>query len=89
MARPAGAFEGGQIAGLNALKNRWLGPVAGRVTLARPAGAFEGGQMAGLNALKNRWLGPVAGRVALAALKIDGWGLYSCESCLGKACGSI
>ena len=55
-----------QTAGVNAVKNRWLGPVAGRVALARPAGAFEGGQMAGLNALKNRWLGPVAGRVALA-----------------------
>ena len=60
------AFEGAQTAGLNALKNRWLGPVAGRVALARPAEACEGGQTAALNALKNRWLGPVAGRVALA-----------------------
>ena len=55
-----------QTAGVNAVKNRWLGPVAGRVALARPAGAFEGEQTAALNALKNRWLGPVAGRVALA-----------------------
>jgi len=60
------AFVGGQTGGLNTLKNRWLGPVAGRVALARPAGAFVGGQTAGLNAMKNRWLGPVAGRVALA-----------------------
>jgi len=27
---------------LNALKNRWLGPVAARVALERPAGGFEG-----------------------------------------------
>ena len=54
MARPAGAFDGGQTAALNALKNRSLGPVAARVALARFAGAFEGGQMAGLNTLKNR-----------------------------------
>jgi hypothetical protein len=56
------------MAGLNALKNRWLGPVAGRVALARPAEAFEGGQTAGLSDFKNRWLGPVARRVALATL---------------------
>ena len=38
--RPAGGFEGfegGQTAVLNALKNRWLGPVAVRVALERPA----------------------------------------------------
>ena len=52
MARPAEAFEGGQTAGLNALKNRWLGPGAGRVALARPAEAFEDGQTVGLNASK-------------------------------------
>ena len=69
--RPAGAleaFEAGQTAGLNALKNRWLGRVAARVGLERPAEAleaFEAGQTAGLNALKNRWLGRVAARVAL------------------------
>ena len=38
------AFEGGQTAGLNALQNRWLGPVAARVALARPAEAFEAGK---------------------------------------------
>ena len=62
------AFEAGQTAGLNALKNRWLGRVAARVALERPAGAleaFEAGQTAGLNALKNRWLRRVAARVAL------------------------
>ena len=62
------AFEAGQTAGLNALKNRWLGRVAARVALERPAEAleaFEAGQTAGLNALKNRWLGRVAARVAL------------------------
>ena len=64
-------FEAGQTAGLNALKNRWLGCVAARVALERPAGGFEAfegfeaGQTAGLNALKNRWLGRVAARVAL------------------------
>ena len=43
--RPAGAleaFEAGQTAGLNALKNRWLGRVAARVALERPAEALEG-----------------------------------------------
>ena len=34
-------FEGGQTAVLNALKNRWLGPVAARVALERPAEGFE------------------------------------------------
>ena len=61
-------FEAGPTAGLNALKNRWLGRVAARVALERPAEAleaFEAGQTAGLNALKNRWLGRVAARVAL------------------------
>ena len=33
-------FEGGQTAGLNALKNRWLGRVAARVAVERPAGGF-------------------------------------------------
>ena len=43
MERPAerfggfGGFEGGQTAGLNALKNRWLGRVAARVAVARQA----------------------------------------------------
>ena len=43
--RPAGAleaFEAGQTAGLNALKNRWLGRVAARVALERPAEALHG-----------------------------------------------
>ena len=35
-------FEGGQTAGLNALKNRWLGRVAARVAVERPAGGLEG-----------------------------------------------
>ena len=42
--RPAGGFEGfegKQTAGLNALKNRWLGRVAARVALERPAEGFE------------------------------------------------
>ena len=80
------AFEAGQTAGLNTLKNRWLGRVAARVALDRPAEAleaFEAGQTAGLNALKNRWLGRVAARVALerpaealeAPLETDGWGV--------------
>ena len=53
-------FEAGPTAGLNALKNRWLGRVAARVALERPAGGFEAfegfeaGQTARLNALKNR-----------------------------------
>ena len=34
-------FEAGQTAGLNALKNRWLGRVAARVALERPAEGFE------------------------------------------------
>ena len=46
LARPAEAFGGGQTAALNALQNRWLGPVAARVALARPAEAFGGGQTA-------------------------------------------
>ena len=36
------AFAGAQTAGLNALKNRWLGRVASRVALERLAGGFEG-----------------------------------------------
>jgi len=71
-----GGFEGGQTAGLNALKNRWLGRVAARVALERPAGGFggfEGGHTAALNALKDRWLGRVAARVAVERrAKIDG-----------------
>jgi len=57
LARPAEAFEGfegGQTAGLNALKNRWPWCLAARVALARPAEAFEGfegGQTANL-----KWL---------------------------------
>ena len=35
-----GGFKGGQTAGLNALKNRWLGRVAARVAVERPAGGF-------------------------------------------------
>ena len=45
MERPAGGFggfEGAQTAGLNALKNRWLGRVAARVAVERPAGGFGG-----------------------------------------------
>ena len=67
--RPAEAFEGfegGQTAGLNALKNRWPWRLAARVALARPAEAFEGlegGQTAGLNALRNRWPWRLASRV--------------------------
>ena len=74
MERPAEGFEGsegGQRAVLNALKKRWLGPVAARVALERPAEGFEGfegGQTAVLNALKNRWLKLVAARVALETL---------------------
>ena len=84
-----GGFEG--AAGLNALKNRWLGRVAARVAVERPAegfGGFEGGQAAGLNALKNRWLGRVAARVAVERLA-GGFGACSCESCRGKACGRV
>ena len=57
-----GGFQGAQTAGLNALKNRWLGRVAARVAVERPAGGFgrfEGGQTAGLNAHKT-----------------DGWGVW-------------
>ena len=81
MERPAGGFggfggfEGGQTAGLNALKNRWLGGVAARVAVERPAGGFggfESGQTAGLNAPKKQM--PAA---------------CSCESCRGKACGRV
>ena len=71
MERPAEGFEGsegGQRAVLNALKKRWLGPVAARVALERPAEGFEGGQTAVLNALTNRWLKLVAARVALETL---------------------
>ena len=32
-----GGLEGGQTAGLNALKNRWLGCVAARVAVERQA----------------------------------------------------
>ena len=32
-----GGLEGGQTAGLNALKNRWLGRVAARVAVERQA----------------------------------------------------
>ena len=76
MERPAGGFggfEGGQTAGLNALKTDGWG-VAARVAAKRPAGGFggfggfEGGQTAGLNALPNRWLGRVAARVAVERL---------------------
>jgi len=35
-----GGFEGGQMAGLNGLKNRWLVRVASRVAVERPAGGF-------------------------------------------------
>ena len=77
---PAGGFggfefEGGQAAGLNALKKRWLGRVAARGAVERPAGGFggfeglrAGKQTAGLNALTNRWLERVAARVAVERL---------------------
>ena len=77
-------FEGGQTAGLNALKNRWLGRVAARDAVERHAegfdgfGGFEGGQTGGLNALKNRWLGRVAARVAVER-PAGGFGACSCE----------
>ena len=70
-----GGFEGGQTAGLNALKNRCLRRVAARVAVERPAGGFggfEGGQTAGLNAPKKQM--PAA---------------CSCESCRGKPCGRV
>ena len=35
-----GLFKGGHTAGLNALKNRWLGRMAARVWVERPAGGF-------------------------------------------------
>ena len=35
-----GGCEGGQMAGLNALKNRWLVLVAARVAVERPSGGF-------------------------------------------------
>jgi len=76
-----GGFEGGQTAGLNALKNRWLGRVAKRVAVERLAGGFggfEGGQTAGVNALKNRWLGRVAARVAVEK-PAGGFGFGSCR----------
>ena len=38
----APAFGGGQTAALNALKNRWLGPVAAKVALARACGSIWG-----------------------------------------------
>ena len=53
MERPAGGFggfggfEGGQTAGLNALKNRWLGRVAARVAWERPAGRLCRGSCRG------------------------------------------
>ena len=96
-------FEGGQTAGLNALKNRWLGRVAARVGLERVAarvaverpaggfggfGGFEGGQTAGLNDLKNRWVGRVAARAAVER-HAGGFGACSCESFRGKACGRV
>ena len=80
--RGFGGFEGGQTAGSNALKNRWLGCVAARVAVERPAegfGGFEGGQTAGLNALKNKWLGRVAARVAMERPA----GGFGCGSCRG------
>ena len=48
------AFEGAQTAGLNALKNRWLGSVASRVALERLAGGFEGFEAFGLKAFKQQ-----------------------------------
>ena len=74
-----------QTAGVNALKNRWLGRVAARVAVERPAGGFgglggfgrfEGGQTAGLNALKNRWLGRVAARVAVERPAEGSWRVW-------------
>ena len=96
MGKPAEGFEGfegGQTAGSNVLKNRWLGHVAARVVasclgkfLERPAEAFEafegfewfeGGQTASSNTLKNRWL--LVSHVAARVV----------ASCIGKACGSV
>ena len=74
------ALEGGQTAGSNPLKNRWLGrgceellPVA----LERPAEGFEAFA--------------TTGRTPLAPLKTDCWGVAArvVASCLGKACGRV
>ena len=93
MERPAegfAGFEGGQTAGSNVLKNRWLGHVAARVVVAgfEAFEGFEGGQTAGSNALKNRWLGHVAealeglanGRLERPLKQMAG-AACGCESC--------
>ena len=70
-------FEGKQTAGLNALKNRWLGRVAARVALERPAEGFEAlacesclgkacGEVLVVGAAAER-LGPLKHRQAIAA----------------------
>ena len=62
---------GRATAGLNALKNRWLGRVAARVAVERPAEGFGAcnscescrGKACGRVWRANRWLGRVAARV--------------------------
>ena len=78
--RPAGGFggfEGGQTAGLNAVKTRWLGHVTARVVaLERPAGGFEGFE-AFEGGLELPWKGMREGLEGLEGLKggqtADGW----------------
>ena len=91
--RPAGgleafeAFEGGQTAGSNTLKNRWLGHVAARVVAMQLPWK---GLREGLKRLKGLRAGK---RQARTPLKTDDWGMWlrallPC-SCLGKACGRV
>ena len=78
------AFEGGQTAGSNALKNRWLGrgcesccqlPWKGlRIKTDEWGMWFEGKQTAG-SLLKNRWLGARLGELLPVALERPAEGL--------------
>ena len=76
------------MAVLNALKNRWLGPVAARVALERLRKRLK--HCLGHVAARIASMGPVGScesclGKACGSLKPVG----SCESCLGKACGRV
>ena len=61
-------LEGGQTAGSNALKNRWLGHVAVRVVASSWKGLRKG--LRGLRGLR------AGKRQARTPLKTDGWGMW-------------
>ena len=67
-----GGFEGGQMAGLNAFKSRWLGHVAARVVASCLCQLPWKGQREGLEGLERLKAGK---RQGWRPLKADGWGM--------------